>query len=71
MYLHEFTFRWEQISTPIHGWTSASGDSEGSVPDSGSLRRAKEEVRRMKAGQLNCHPGQIVVFLVNHTAFAS
>ncbi len=66
---HVFTFRWElQGSGGVHGWTEITVGGTDAVPTSHQLWLGKERVRQIKVDQLGCHPGEVVPFLVNHTA---
>jgi hypothetical protein len=66
-YRHYLTFRYERTSSGIEGWISVNVDSSGPLISNDSLMEAIESVRLEMSARLRCHPGEIMVFIVNHT----
>jgi hypothetical protein len=69
-YRHYLTFRWERASAtaPREGWQNMNTDAAGSHLSNDELLLAVDVVRRSVAERLGRHPGEIVLFIVNHTA---
>lgn len=50
-----------------NGYASITGDSVDTFMTEPALRLAFDQVQNARAQALGCHPGTILLFIVNHT----